>query len=97
MGGFPQERGGRGEGHFLLFEAKIPTESSLTNSTQSEVQKPVQVIFWWNSLAFSRQLLPALIFTGAAPQRASTSSGKKISLLGVFLDFSFLNWDSACK
>ena len=38
---------------------------------------PVLVTILWNSLAFSKKLLPVLIFTGTAPRRASTSSGKK--------------------
>ena len=37
----------------------------------------VLVIFLWNSQAFSGKALPVLIFTGTAPRRASTSSGKK--------------------
>ena len=38
---------------------------------------PVLVIISWNSLVSSRKLLTALVSTGAAPERVSTSSGKK--------------------
>ena len=42
-----------------------------------------------NSLAFSRKLLPVLVFTGAAPRRASTSSGKDLphSVQTKMMDF----------
>ena len=57
------------------------TGPKLETLIESQGNSPrVVVIFWGNSLVFSKKLLPVLAFTGAAPRRVSTSSGKKKSV-----------------
>ena len=50
----------------VIGDQKI-TSTSTERQKRSQNLAPVLLIFFGNSLVFSRKLLPVLVFTGAAP------------------------------
>ena len=64
-----------GRGNRSLKNCQYSTEGQKCHQNLA----PVLVIILWNSLAFSMKMITSTDFTGTAPRRASTSSGKNQS------------------